>query len=55
MSATVIESDRSGPTSILRISGDITSASEADLMAAYARPSTGARPPWSSTSASSST
>ena len=37
MSATVIASDRSGSTSILRISGDITSASEGDLTAAYAR------------------
>lgn len=37
MSATVIESDLSGSTAILRISGDITSASEADLTAAYGR------------------
>jgi anti-anti-sigma factor len=35
MSATVIELDQEGPASILRISGDITSASEADLGAAY--------------------
>ena len=36
MSATVIELDQDGPASILRIAGDITSASEPDLMAAYA-------------------
>ena len=36
MSATVIELDQDGPASILRIEGDITSASEADLMAGYA-------------------
>jgi anti-sigma B factor antagonist len=35
MSATVIELDQDGPTAILRIEGDVTSASEADLMAAY--------------------
>jgi len=35
MSATVIELDQAGPTSVLRIAGDITSASEPDLMAAY--------------------
>jgi anti-sigma B factor antagonist len=35
MTATVIELDQQGPTSILRIEGDITSGSEADLMAAY--------------------
>ena len=35
MSATVIELDQEGPASILRIEGDITSASEADLTAAY--------------------
>lgn len=35
MTATVIELDQEGPASILRIEGDITSASEADLMAAY--------------------
>jgi anti-sigma B factor antagonist len=35
MSATVIELDQEGPASILRIEGDITSASEDDLMAAY--------------------
>ena len=35
MSATVIELDQDGPASILRIAGDITSASEPDLMAAY--------------------
>jgi len=36
MTATVIETDRSGSAPILRIEGDVTSASEADLMAAYA-------------------
>jgi len=36
MSATVIESESSGSTAILRISGDITSGSEGDLTAAYA-------------------
>lgn len=35
MTSTVIELDQQGPASILRIEGDITSASEADLMAAY--------------------
>jgi len=35
MTATVIELDQKGPASILRIEGDITSASEGDLMAAY--------------------
>ena len=35
MSATVIESESSGSTAILRISGDITSGSEADLTTAY--------------------
>jgi anti-anti-sigma factor len=35
MSATVIELDQKGAASILRIEGDVTSASEADLMAAY--------------------
>lgn len=35
MSATVIELDQEGPRAILRIQGDITSGSEADLMAAY--------------------
>ena len=33
--ATVIELDQEGPASILRIEGDITSASEPDLSAAY--------------------
>ncbi len=37
MSATVIATDLSGSTAILRISGDITSASEGDLTAAYTR------------------
>ncbi len=36
MTATVIELDQRGPAPILRIEGDITSGSEADLMAAYA-------------------
>jgi anti-sigma B factor antagonist len=35
MSATVIELDEEGPAAILRIQGDVTSASEGDLMAAY--------------------
>ena len=35
MTATVIELDQKGPASILRIEGDITSASEGDVMAAY--------------------
>jgi anti-anti-sigma factor len=35
MSATVIELDQDGPAAVLRIEGDVTSASEADLMAAY--------------------
>ena len=36
MTATVIELDQEGPASIVRIEGDITSASEGELMAAYA-------------------
>ncbi len=35
MSATVIELDQEGPASVLRIEGDVTSGSEADLSAAY--------------------
>jgi anti-sigma B factor antagonist len=35
MSSTVIELDREGPAAILRIEGDVTSGSEADLTAAY--------------------
>jgi anti-sigma B factor antagonist len=35
MTATVIELDQEGPAAILRILGDITSASDGDLMAAY--------------------
>jgi anti-anti-sigma factor len=35
MSATIIELDEEGPAAILRIEGDVTSASEGDLMAAY--------------------
>jgi anti-anti-sigma factor len=35
MTATVIELDQEGPAAILRIQGDITSGSEADLTAAY--------------------
>jgi anti-sigma B factor antagonist len=37
MTATVIELDQEGPVAILRIEGDVTSASEPDLMAAYGR------------------
>jgi anti-sigma B factor antagonist len=36
MTATVIGIDQAGPAPILRIEGDVTSASEGDLMAAYA-------------------
>jgi len=36
MTATVIEIDRTGSAPILRIEGDVTSSSEAELMAAYA-------------------
>lgn len=36
MTTIVIELDQEGPASILRIEGDITSASDAELMAAYA-------------------
>jgi len=36
MTATVIEIDQEGPASILRVEGDVTSASEAELMTAYA-------------------
>ncbi len=35
MTDTVIELDQDGPASILRIEGDVTSASEADFTAAY--------------------
>ncbi len=35
MTATLIELDQDGPAAILRIEGDITSASDGDLMAAY--------------------
>jgi anti-sigma B factor antagonist len=35
MTATVIELDQQGPAAILHIEGDVTSASEGDLMAAY--------------------
>jgi anti-anti-sigma factor len=35
MTTTVIELDQEGPASILRIEGDITSASDPDLTAAY--------------------
>ena len=37
MSTTVIELDQEGAASVLRIEGDVTSASETDLMAAYGR------------------
>jgi anti-anti-sigma factor len=37
MSATTVELDMHGSTAILRIHGDITSASESDLSAAYTR------------------
>ena len=37
MSATTIGLDRAGSAAILRIAGDVTSASETDLMAGYAR------------------
>ena len=35
MTATIIELDQEGAAAILRIAGDITSGSDADLMAAY--------------------
>ena len=41
MSATTVELDRTGSAVILRIAGDVTSASEADLMAGYARAAEG--------------
>ena len=53
--ATVIELDQEGPAAILRIEGDITSASEPDLTAATASRSRTVRRRSSSTSASSST
>jgi len=37
MSATVIGLDRVGSAAILRIAGDVTSASEGDLMAGYTK------------------
>jgi anti-sigma B factor antagonist len=39
MTATVIELDQRGSAPILRIEGDITSGSEADLMSAYGQAS----------------
>jgi anti-sigma B factor antagonist len=36
MNATTVGLDRAGSAAILRIAGDVTSASEAELMAAYA-------------------
>jgi anti-anti-sigma factor len=41
MSATTIDLDRSGSAAILRIGGDVTSASEPDLMAGYAQAAEG--------------
>lgn len=41
MSATTIDLDRSGSAAILRIAGDVTSASEPDLMAGYAQAAEG--------------
>jgi anti-sigma B factor antagonist len=41
MNATTIGLDRAGDATILRISGDVTSASEAELMAGYAQASEG--------------
>ncbi len=40
MTATTIELDRDQQIPVLRISGDITSSSEGDLMAAYGRATT---------------
>jgi anti-sigma B factor antagonist len=37
MNATTVALDRSGVVAILRIAGDVTSASEAELMAGYAQ------------------
>jgi anti-sigma B factor antagonist len=37
MSATTVGLDRAGAAAILRIAGDVTSASESDLMAGYTR------------------
>jgi len=37
MSVTLIDLDRVGSAAILRIAGDVTSASEGDLMAGYTR------------------
>jgi anti-sigma B factor antagonist len=37
MSATTVGLDRAGSAAILRIAGDVTSASEPDLMAGYVR------------------
>jgi anti-sigma B factor antagonist len=41
MSATTVELDRAGTAAILRIAGDVTSASEAELMAGYGRAAEG--------------
>ena len=41
MSATTIAVDRAGSAAVLRISGDVTSASEADLMAGYTQAAEG--------------
>ena len=37
MNATTVGLDRSGPVATLRIAGDVTSASEGELMAGYTR------------------
>ena len=41
MTATTVELDRTGSAAILRIAGDVTSASEAELMAGYTQAAEG--------------
>jgi anti-sigma B factor antagonist len=41
MNATTVGLDRAGSAAILRIAGDVTSASEAELMAGYSRAAEG--------------
>ena len=55
MNATSVALDRRGAVATLRIAGDVTSASEGDLMAGYRRRSTTALARSSSNSRGSST
>ena len=55
MNATSVALDRSGAVATMRIAGDVTSASESELMAAYTQAVEGGAARSSSTSAASST